>query len=131
MAQSIKPQLMFEGQAEQAIRFYASLFADSAILALERHGPGETGAEGSVRWAELEIAGQTINVIDSPVRQRFGFTPALSLFVNCESLEELEVVYAQLADGGDVLMRIDDYGFSQRFGWVQDRFGVAWQLNLP
>lgn len=69
--------------------------------------------------------------IDTPVQHDFGFTPAMSIIVDCESGEEIERVYSALETGGQVLMPLDDYGFSQRFGWVNDRFGVSWQLNLP
>jgi predicted 3-demethylubiquinone-9 3-methyltransferase (glyoxalase superfamily) len=55
----------------------------------------------------------------------------MSLFVDCDSVEELAHLFARLSDGGSVLMPPDDYGFSQRFAWVADRFGVSWQLNLP
>lgn len=68
--------------------------------------------------------------IDSPVKHGFTFTPSISLFVECESAAELDGAFQQLAAGGQVLMPLDDYGFSARFGWATDRFGVSWQLNL-
>ena len=68
--------------------------------------------------------------IDSAFDHKFNFTPAISLFVECESKEEQEFAYAALIDGGEALMPIDNYGFSKRFGWVQDKYGVSWQLNL-
>lgn len=69
--------------------------------------------------------------IDGAGPHPFTFTPAISLFVECESLEEIERVYRALSDGGMALMEFGDHGFSKRFGWVQDRYGVSWQLNLP
>ncbi len=60
----------------------------------------------------------------------FTFTPSISLFVKCDSEEELETLYEKLSEGGEVAMPLDDYGFSTKFGWVQDRFGVSWQLNF-
>ena len=60
----------------------------------------------------------------------FGFTPALSLYVACRNRPEIDRLFAALADGGQVLMALDDHGFSDRFGWVNDRFGVSWQLNV-
>ena len=68
---------------------------------------------------------------DSPVKHAFTFTPASSLFVECESEDEIDRIAAALGDGGAVLMPLADYGFSRRFTWLNDRFGVSWQLNLP
>jgi predicted 3-demethylubiquinone-9 3-methyltransferase (glyoxalase superfamily) len=68
--------------------------------------------------------------IDSPVKHEFTFTPAMSLFVDCQSEDELKRLYSELAAAGSVLMPIENYGFSRRFAWVSDRFGVSWQLNL-
>ena len=131
MAQKIRPHLMFEGAAEDAIRLYVSLFKDSAILAIERYGAGGPGAEGSVMLARFKLAGQEILAIDSPVKHAFSFTPSMSLFVDCDDEAELARVFQTLSEGGQVLMPLDNYGFSARFGWVSDRFGVSWQLNLP
>lgn len=64
------------------------------------------------------------------MKHDFTFTPSISLFVECESEMELEVAYQALSAGGELLMPLDNYGFSTRFGWVNDRFGVSWQLNL-
>ena len=65
------------------------------------------------------------------MKHDFTFTPAMSLFVDCDNTEELERAFAALSEGGKVFMPLDDYGFSKRFGWCSDRFGVSWQLNLP
>lgn len=130
MARSVKTFLMFEGQAEEAMTFYVSLFEDAAITHLERFGPGQGGPEGTVLRSTLSLPGQELMCFDSPAKHAFGFTPAISLFVECDSEEELERLYAALSEGGNVLMPLDNYGFSRRFGWVDDRFGVSWQLNL-
>jgi predicted 3-demethylubiquinone-9 3-methyltransferase (glyoxalase superfamily) len=129
MATSVKPFLMFAGAAEEAMNAYVALFPDSQITVLERRGAGEPGKEGTVKKGEIVLAGQAIKFFDSPVKHAFTFTPAQSLFVECESEAELARMYAALADGGSVLMPLEHYGFSQRFGWVNDRFGVSWQLN--
>jgi predicted 3-demethylubiquinone-9 3-methyltransferase (glyoxalase superfamily) len=121
---------MFEGRAEEALRFYVSLFAGSAITSIERYGAGESGPEGTVKIATFELAGRPFIAIDSPVKHGFTFTPAMSIFVECESAAELDAAFARLSDGGSVLMPVDNYGFSARFGWIADRFGVSWQLNL-
>jgi len=65
------------------------------------------------------------------VKHQFTFTPSISLFVDCDSETELEELFSRLSAGGAVLMPLDNYGFSTRFGWVNDRFGLSWQLNLP
>lgn len=121
---------MFQGDAEQAMNFYVSLFPGGRVVDIVRYGPGEPGAEGSVKKASFTIAGQTVMCIDSPVRHDFTFTPAFSLFVDCESEEEIHRLSAALAEGGGVLMPLGEYGFSRRFAWVNDRYGVSWQLNL-
>jgi predicted 3-demethylubiquinone-9 3-methyltransferase (glyoxalase superfamily) len=88
------------------------------------------GAEGTVKIARFTIASQEFSAGDSPVKHNFTFTPAISLFVQCESEAELDTVFSRLADGGRVLMPLGNYGFSSKFGWLDDRFGVSWQLNL-
>ena len=121
---------MFDGAAEEAIRFYVSLFAPrSEIRHVDRWRAGEPGRDGSIKRAEFAIAGQNVIALDSPVKHDFTFTPAISLFVECESEAELDTVYAALSDGGQLLMPLDNYGFSCKFAWVNDRFGVSWQLN--
>ena len=130
MARMVSPQLMFEGAAEEAMNLYVSLYADSAVGHVERYGPGEAGAEGSVKRATFTVAGQPMACIDSPIAHGFSFTPSLSLFVECESEAELQAAYDRLLEGGQALMPVGSYGFGTRFGWVSDRFGVSWQLNL-
>ena len=128
------PFLMFQppktGSAAEAMALYVSLFADGEVLTDERWGPGGPGAEGSVRLAEFVVAGQRFRCSDSPPVHDFSFTPASSIFVTCASQEELERLYAALSDGGRELMELSDYGFGP-FGWVDDRFGVSWQLAGP
>lgn len=128
--QKITTFLMFEGRAEEAITLYTSLFDDAGIVSLTRYGPEGPGPEGSVQHAVFTLAGQPYMAIDSYVQHGFTFTPAISLWVECASAEEIERLYGALAEGGAALMPIGEYGFSQRFGWVNDRFGVSWQLNL-
>ncbi|MEV4225168.1 VOC family protein [Nonomuraea sp. NPDC049725] len=130
MSQKITTFLMFEGKAEEAMTFYVSLFDDAEIVAVTRYGPGGPGAEGSVLHATFRLAGQEYMAIDSAVRHEFTFTPSMSLYVQCESADEIERLYAALSEGGAALMPLGDHGFSKRFGWVNDRFGVSWQLNL-
>ncbi|WP_457583743.1 VOC family protein [Ensifer canadensis] len=133
MVAAVTPFLMFQGshRAETAMALYVSLFPDAEILSIERYGPSEQGAEGSVKVAAFRLAGQTVKCIDSPVRHAFDFTPSFSFFIDCDSEEELTRLSTALAEDGSILMPADDYGFSRRFTWINDRFGVSWQINLP
>jgi predicted 3-demethylubiquinone-9 3-methyltransferase (glyoxalase superfamily) len=128
------PFLMFcgphSGQAEEAITFYVSLVKNSHIEAMDRYGANEQQPEGSVRLAHFSLAGRDYMAIDS-LGHDFTFTAAFSIFVTCESEAELEKLFEALSAEGGVLMPLDNYGFSRRFGWVNDRYGVSWQLNLP
>jgi predicted 3-demethylubiquinone-9 3-methyltransferase (glyoxalase superfamily) len=127
----VTPFLMFQGGvAEEALTFYTSLFDDGKVLEIDRYGPGGPGPEGTVTRASFALAGQTFFCSDSPVRHGFDFTPSMSIWVECASETELERLFAALGESGGVLMPLDNYGFSTRFGWLNDRFGVSWQLNL-
>lgn len=131
MVDKITPFLMFEGQAEAALDFYVGLIPGAQVKRLERYGRGEPGKEGQVRVAFFSLAGQEFICIDSSVHHEFSFTPSISLFVDCADEAEIERLFAALSEGGVVHMPLDNYGLSLRFGWVDDRFGVSWQLNLP
>lgn len=129
MAKQIRTHLMFEGTAEEAMTFYIGLLPGSEAREVVRYEEGES--KGKVKWAYFTLGGTEFICIDSPVKHAFGFTPATSIFVDCESTEEIDRLYSALAEGGQVFMPLGDYGFSKRFGWISDRFGVSWQLNLP
>lgn len=130
--EKMTPFLMFqEGNAEEAMNYYTSIFDDSEITSIVRYGANESGDEGTVMQATFSLNGQEFMCIDSNVKHAFTFTPAFSIFITCDSEEEINTLYQKLIEGGQALMPIGDYGFSQRFGWVNDRFGVSWQLNLP
>ncbi len=129
--QKITTFLMFEGDAEEAMRFYTSLFEEAEILAITRYAADEAGPEGSVQHATFSLAGQEFMCIDRTMTHEFSFTPSISLYVRCETEDEIDRLYATLSEQGEALMPLEDYGFSAKFGWVADRFGVSWQLNLP
>jgi predicted 3-demethylubiquinone-9 3-methyltransferase (glyoxalase superfamily) len=130
VARRAATHLMFAGDAASALDLYSSTFPSFRIEHVERYGPEERGA-GSVKRAEASLSGHALIIIDSPVKHAFTFTPAVSLFVDCESREELDSAFSVLSANGQVFMPLDNYGFSTRFGWCTDRFGVSWQLNLP
>ena len=127
---TVNPFLMFEGKAEEAMNFYVSLFPASEITGLVRYGPGQPGPEGSIKKGSFTLGGETIRCSDSFVKHGFTFTPSMSFFVDCESEQELERLANTLSQDGSVLMPLGEYGFSRKFAWVTDRFGVSWQLNL-
>lgn len=129
---NVTPFLMFQdGKAEDAMNFYTSIIEDSEIKTIVRYGPNQAGDEGTVVQAVFSLKGQEFMCIDSNVKHQFTFTPSFSIFVNCDTEEEINTLYQKLIDGGQALMPISDYGFSKKFGWLNDRFGVSWQLNLP
>jgi predicted 3-demethylubiquinone-9 3-methyltransferase (glyoxalase superfamily) len=113
MASAGATHLMFEGTAEKAMSLYVSLFPASEIKGIERYGPGEQGAEGSIKRADCILAGHRLICIDSPVKHGFTFTPSMSLFIDCANEAELNETFKQLSDGGRVLMPPDNYGFSK------------------
>ena len=124
------PFLMFEGRAEEALTFYVATIPGSRIEHVDRYGPGEPGPEGSVRMARAMIAGMPLLASDSFVHHAFTFTPSTSFMIDCADEAEIDRLAAALGEGGRVLMPLGDYGFSRRFAWVNDRFGVSWQVNL-
>ncbi|MTV50051.1 VOC family protein [Heliobacillus mobilis] len=121
---------MFSGNAEEAMNFYCSLFDQSEILSITRYGSNDAGTEGSVVLASFSLKGQVFMAIDSSINHEFTFTPAISLYVTCDSEEEVIHYYEKLSDGGTVLMPLAAYPFSEKYGWIQDKYGVSWQLSL-
>jgi predicted 3-demethylubiquinone-9 3-methyltransferase (glyoxalase superfamily) len=130
MKPSVTPFLMFDGKAEEAMNFYVSLIKNSSITGIKRYGPGEAGTEGSVMQATFTLADQSFMCIDSPVKHAFSFTPAMSLFVECESEADIDRLFSELSKGGQILMPLGNYPFAKKFAWLSDRFGVSWQLIL-
>ncbi len=127
----VTPFLMFEGNAEEAMNYYTSLIEGSKITSIVRYGANEPGTEGSVMQATFTLKDQEFMCIDSNVKHQFTFTPSFSIFLTCDSEEEIDRLYSSLTDGGQVMMPLGDYFFSKKFGWVSDKFGVSWQLTLP
>ncbi|CAM3956025.1 hypothetical protein BAQ48_20250 [Bacillus luti] len=128
--QKITTFLMFEGKAEEAMNFYTSLFNQSEIVSISRYDENGPGKEGSVIHATFTLNGQEFMCIDSYVNHNFTFTPAMSLYVTCETEEEIETVFHKLAQDGAILMPLGAYPFSKKFGWLNDKYGVSWQLTL-
>ncbi|AHF07891.1 VOC family protein [Desulfitobacterium metallireducens] len=130
--EKVIPFLMFQdGKAEEAMNFYISLSEDSEITNIVRYGANEGGDEGTIMQATFTLKGQEFMCIDSNIKHEFSFTPSFSIYVTCNTEDEIRNLYERLNEGGQALMPLDDYGFSKKFGWLNDRFGVSWQLNLP
>lgn len=126
------PFLMFQdGKAEEAMNLYKSIIRDTAITSIVRYGENEAGDVGTVNRATFSIKGQEFMCIDSNIAHQFTFTPSFSIYITCDTEEEINHLYESLIEGGQALMPIGDYGFSKKFGWLNDRFGVSWQLDLP
>jgi|SRR5579884_3533212 len=128
--QKIKTFLMFEGQAEEAMNFYRSVFKDAEILSIQRYRAEGPGAEGTIVHATFSLYGQVFMCMDSYVKHNFTFTPSMSLYVSCTTETEIDSIFEKLSQDGNVRMPLATYPFSPKFGWVDDRYGVSWQLNL-
>ena len=111
------------------MNFYISLFENSRVIEIERYGKDGPAKEGTIMKASFELNGSRFICSDSFVKHEWDFTPGVSVWVDCQSEEELETLFAQLSQNGEVMMPLNNYGFSQKFGFVADRFGVSWQLN--
>ena len=117
---------MFQGGcAQAALDLYVSLFPGAEVHDLVRR------EDGTVLKAHAAIADQVVRVFDSDIQHAFAFTPSFSFFVTCDDTAEFERLVAALGEGGQMLMEPAHYGFSERFAWLNDRFGVSWQFNLP
>lgn len=128
--QKVATCLMFDGQAEEAMNLYVSLFKESHIVAIQHYSAAGPGKEGHVQKALFCLNGQEFLAFDAPTKQQFGFTPAVSMFVHCNSDEEITDLYAKLSDGGNVMMPLDSYESTGKFCWITDKYGVSWQMIL-
>lgn len=112
----ITPFLWFDGKVEEAVTFYTSLFKNSKITSM-RHLPGEVpGTKGKVMTAEFILDGQAFMALDGG--PHFKFTPALSLFIDCKTQEEVDELWDKLSAGGE----------PGRCGWLTDKYGLSWQV---
>ena len=114
--QKIAPFLWFDTQAEEAAQLYVSLFKDSRIVNVSRYGEAGPGPKGQVMAVTFELAGQTFLALNGG--PQFKFTPAISLLVNCETQAEVDELWEKLSAGGR----------KDRCGWLQDKFGLSWQI---
>lgn len=128
----ITPCLWFDDQAEDAVDFYTGIFSDSRIVNMSRYTEAGRGVHrrpaGSVMTVTFELSGQPFIALNGG--PYFTFTPSISFFIHCESETEINELWDRLSDGGSILMPLQKYPFCERYGWVQDQFGLSWQLML-
>ncbi|WP_299123223.1 VOC family protein [uncultured Tenacibaculum sp.] len=118
-----------DGNAEEAMNFYVDLFENSKIVDIQHNQKNEPGA-GKVKVGRFILNGSLFMCSDSYIKHDWTFTPGVSLFVDLKSEESIASTFEKLSEGGKVMMPLDNYGFSKKFAFVEDRFGVSWQLNL-
>ena len=130
--QRVLPHLWFDSNAEEAAHFYVSLFKNSKVKAMSHYG--KEGFEihgrpaGSVLTVAFELAGQEFVALNGgPV---FTLNPSISFFANCATEEESDALWEKLSDGGKVLMEYQEYPFSKKYGWLNDKYGLSWQIML-
>jgi predicted 3-demethylubiquinone-9 3-methyltransferase (glyoxalase superfamily) len=114
--QKITPFLWFDGQAEEAMAFYVSVFKGSRAMTVTRYGDGGPLPKGTVMSATFQLEGQDFYALNGG--PGFAFSPAISFFVSCETQDEVDELWEKLSAGGE----------KQRCGWLKDRFGVSWQI---
>jgi predicted 3-demethylubiquinone-9 3-methyltransferase (glyoxalase superfamily) len=115
--QTITPFLWFDDQAEEAMNFYCSIFKNSKVGSVSRYPAEVSGAPGKVMSVTFQLAGQEFIALNGG--PHFRFTEAISLFVDCETQEEVDGLHAKLTAGG---------GAGGPCGWLRDRFGLSWQI---
>ena len=114
--QKITPFLWFDSNAEEAANFYTSIFKHSKILNVARYGDAGPGPKGSAMTVTFELEGQQFIALNGG--PHYTFSPAISLFVNCETQAEVDELWNQLTAGGKDV----------QCGWLQDKFGLSWQI---
>jgi len=119
-----------DNNAERAMNFYVGLFDNAKIIEIKRWGKNGAAEEGKIMHATFDLNGKRFMCSDSPPIHDWDFSPAVSNFIECDNERELERLFSKLSEKGSVTMPLNDYGFSKKFGWVIDQFGISWQLNL-
>ena len=125
------------GKAEEAITFYTSIFPNSEIKSIIKYLEGEPGGTPElIKYGVFTLNEIEYMVSESNYKHAWSFTPGVSLFVECNSENEIQTLFNALSsNGGKIMIPLDNYGsenygFGKKFGWCEDKFGVSWQLNL-
>ena len=123
MRQKITSHLWFDKEAKEAAEFYTLIFEDSTIKdATTIHNT----PSGDTEVVNIDLIGQEFTLISAgPL---FKFNPSISFLVACKTKEDLDALWSELSKGGKTLMDIGAYPFSERYGWIQDKYGLSWQL---
>jgi predicted 3-demethylubiquinone-9 3-methyltransferase (glyoxalase superfamily) len=116
MSQKITPFLWFDNNAEEAINFYTAIFKDSKVVSMSRYGDAGPGPKGTVMSATFQLAGQQFMVLNGG--PQFKFTEAISLYVDCDTQDEVDYFWQRLSEGGQ----------PGPCGWLKDKFGLSWQI---
>ena len=114
--QKITPFLWFDGKAEEAMNVYVSIFKNSKVVSVTRYGDAGPGPKGTVMSATFQLEGQDFYALNGG--PQFTFTPAISLFISCETQKEVDELWEKLSEGGR----------KDRCGWLQDKYGLSWQV---
>ena len=117
--QKITPFLWFDNNAEEAINFYLSIFKNAKIVSMTRYGEAGPGPKGTVMAATFQLDGQEFFALNGG--PQFKFSPAVSFFVKCETQQEIDELWEKLSAGGA----------KNRCGWLQDKYGLSWQIVPP
>lgn len=117
-------------QVEEAVNFYTTVFPEAKSTCIDPN-PVDTpsGKAGTVLTASFDLAGQSFLLLNGGTQ--FKLNPSVSFMINCDTAEEVETCWNKLSDGGKALMPLDKYPFSDKYGWIEDKYGVSWQLILP
>ena len=130
--QKISPMLWFDSQAEDAAKLYTSTFPNSKTGRITRYGKEgfdiHGQREGTVMTVELMLDGQKFTLLNGG--PHFKINPSISFFVTYEDATTIDRIWASLSEGGSILMPLEKYPWSPKYGWVQDRYGVSWQIRV-
>ena len=125
------------GKAEEAINYYTSLFPNSEIKSILKYTEGEAGGTSElIKYAVFTLNGVEYRISENNYNHAWSITPGVSLFVDCDSVSEIETLFEKLSsNGGQVMIPLgdystDNYSSGKKFGWCADRYGISWQLNL-
>lgn len=127
-SQKITPFLWFNGKAEEALNFYTTVFPNTEITQLKKWGEGTPIPADQINAGSILIEGFCLNAFDAG--PMFQLNPSISFFVHCDTVEEVEKCWQKLAESGNALMPLDTYPFSEKYGWIVDKFGISWQIIL-
>jgi len=127
------------GKAVEAMNLYTSIFPNSEVKSIKRYSEGEPGGSPElIKYGVFTLNGVEYMLSESNYKHAWSFTPGVSLFVECDSMDEIKTLFDKLSsEGGKIMIPLDnyetgegDYGFGKRFGWCEDRYGVSWQFVL-